>query len=211
MLKIKYTIKQINPNIFVIIVPDSYTRAMLFLRIQEFYESKNKKFRSKKFSFWEYMAWYSSINKNKFTYPYDWGGFNVPLKVAMECQKINKIETPYDKQINKIIKEISKKNIKLGYIIGVESTKSRTFLHEISHALYYTNKQYKKEMNKITKSLNKKLFMKLKNKLKKMGYCNKVILDELQAYLSTDDTLVKNKIISKKIKLYKEVFKKYFV
>ncbi len=46
----KYQIKEVKPNIFAVIIPNGFDRAMTFCRVQEFYESPNKKFRDKDFS-----------------------------------------------------------------------------------------------------------------------------------------------------------------
>jgi hypothetical protein len=40
-MKIDYTIEEVRPNVFAVIVKDHYHRAMLFCRVQEFYESPN--------------------------------------------------------------------------------------------------------------------------------------------------------------------------
>lgn len=214
MTKIKYEIKESLPNIFVVIVPSHYIRAMLFLRVQEFYESKNIKFRGKKFSFWDYKEWYSSIKGGKFTYTDDWGGFNVPFETAVKCMSISKIETPYDREMKKILKLVGKNKAKgKCYLIGVERLKSDTFKHEMAHAMYHTNKEYRRKMDSITKLIKKKPFTKIKQQLKKDGYCDKVIMDEIQAYLSTDrnSTLLRiTKVNKKVIKEYKSEFKKYY-
>lgn len=213
MPQISYKIKEYLNQIFIVIVPDNYTRAMLFIRVQEFYESKNKKFKNKKFSFWDYKRWYSKRNNDIFTYTSDWSGFNIPLEVALKCKEINKIETPYDKEMNKILRIIQNNAKEKSYIIGVESINSETFRHEVSHALYYTNKKYRKKMNEAIKFLSNKDFKSIKNHLINLGYCNKVINDEIQAYLSTDKRnglAKKTKIKMTPIKKFKKIFKKEF-
>jgi len=211
MPNIEYKVTELFPKVFVFIVPDNYIRAMFFLRIQEFYESKNTRFRGKKFSFWDYKEWYSSLKKGKFTYTSDWSGFNLPLKVAVACKEINGVETPYDKEMNKAISKICKKtDIKKAYLIGVESIGSNTFKHELAHALYYTDKKYKKSMNNLTTIIGKKNCETLKNKLRSYGYCEKVLLDEIQAYLSTEIGVFK--FIPKKVyNKYKNNFDKWYI
>ena len=51
-MKIDINIKEVRPNVFAVIVKDHYHRAMLFMRVQEFYESPNTEFRGKNFSIW---------------------------------------------------------------------------------------------------------------------------------------------------------------
>jgi hypothetical protein len=180
-MKIKYKFKEILPNIFVIIVKDKYDRAMLFCRAQEYYESPSTKFRGKEFSIWDYMKWYHVQNGHGFSYCADWSGFNIPIEVLKECyRKLNKIETPYDKVMDQILSSILPNT---GYVIGCGDIKGDTFKHEVCHALYHTNKNYKKQMDNLTKGLPKKYYNIFANNLMQMGYTTKVIDDEIQAYL----------------------------
>ena len=43
-MKIEYKIEEVRPNVFAVIVKDHYHRAMLFCRVQEYYESPNPQF-----------------------------------------------------------------------------------------------------------------------------------------------------------------------
>ena len=81
-MKIDYKIEEVRPNVFAVIVKDHYHRAMLFCRVQEYYESPNPDFRGKNFSIWDYIEWYSREHNDVFTYTFDWGGFKIPLKTA---------------------------------------------------------------------------------------------------------------------------------
>ena len=180
-MKINYKLKEVLPNIFAVIVKDKYDRAMLFCRAQEYYESPSAKFRGKNFSIWDYMKWYHEQNGNGFSYGSDWSGFNIPIEVLKECyRKLNKTETPYDKVMDQILSQILPNT---GYVIGCGNTKGETFKHEICHALYHTNKNYKKQMDNLTKGLPKKYYNTFKNNILKMGYAQKVVDDEIQAYL----------------------------
>ena len=165
----------------------------------------------KRFSFWDYKEWYSSLKKGKFTYTSDWSGFNLPLKIAVSCKEISRVETPYDKEMNKAINKICKTtDVKKAYLIGVDSIKSNIFKHELAHALYYTDKVYKKSMDELTMSIGKKKLELFKIKLRSYGYCEKVLIDEIQAYLSTEDMIFKN--VPKRIyKSYKNNFNKWYI
>ena len=211
MIKIKYKIKEVFPNVFAVVVKNDYQRGMLFCKVQEFYECSNKKFINKRFSIWEFQQWYAKKNKGVFSYPSDYEGFNVPLEIAVKFQRINAIETPYDKKIKEITDTISSTR-KKAYIIGVKSLRSRVFKHELCHALYFLNKDYKKDADKITNSLNKKEYKRFVANLKKLGYNKNVIKDEIQAYMATDvDERVLKNICNKNSlhKRYKSVLSKY--
>ncbi len=94
-MKIDYKIEEVRPNVFAVIVKDHYHRAMLFCRVQEYYESPNPQFRGKNFSIWNFIEWYSRQKKDAFTYAFDWGGFNIPLKTAWDCyEKLKEYESP---------------------------------------------------------------------------------------------------------------------
>ena len=102
-MKIKYKINEVKPKVFAVVIEDRYDRAMTFLRVQEFYESPNKKFRGKNFSIWDYMKWYSTEYGKGFTYGTDWSGFNVPLETAYSCyDTLNDRYTDYDEVMETI-------------------------------------------------------------------------------------------------------------
>ena len=184
-MKIKYLIKEVKPNIYAVIIKDKYDRAMTFCRAQEYYECPSPKFRGKQFSIWDYMKWYHEKYGRGFSYGSDWYGFNIPVKTIMECyNNLNKIETPYDNVMDDILSVLSLKiESKKGYVISCGIAKGDTFNHEVCHALYYTNKDYKKQMDALTKGLPKKYYDKLKENILEMGYASKVVNDEIQAYL----------------------------
>ena len=191
-MKIDYKIEEVKPNVFAVLVPDGYHRAMLFCRVQEFYESPNENFRGKNFSIWDYIEWYSKEHNNTFTYTSDWSGFNIPLKTAWDCyEKLREHESPYDTQMESIIRTIelrmfhkkSRRNWN-AYIIGAANMEGDTFQHEICHGLYATNKEYKQLVDEITLTIPTKNYQSFRNNLIDMGYTDKVIDDEIQAYLS---------------------------
>jgi hypothetical protein len=222
-MKIDYSIEEVRPNVFAVIVKDHYHRAMLFCRVQEFYESPNPQFRGKNFSIWNYIEWYSREHRDVFTYTFDWGGFNIPLKTAWDCyEKLREYESPYDEVMDKIVGTIemvmfNKKNTRNwnGYIIGADSTESDTFEHEICHGLYATNKEYKLLVDEVTETISTKDYLTFKTNLINMGYTDGVIDDEIQAYLSTNYEYTKfSKGVSKKVckqlhKQYKAIFERY--
>jgi hypothetical protein len=181
-MKLKYQIKEVKPFIFAVIIKDKYDRAMTFCRAQEYYESPSLKFRGKQFSIWYYMKWYHERYGGGFSYGDDWSGFNIPIKVIKECYNgLNKYETPYDKIMESIIHKVEM--YRDGYVIGCGDTNGDTFKHEVCHGLYYTDKEYKKKMNALTKGLPKKYYDTFKKNILEMGYATKVVDDEIQAYL----------------------------
>ena len=156
---------------------------MLFCRAQEYYESPSPKFRGKNFSIWEYMKWYHEQNHWGFSYGADWSGFNIPLKTLRECyNKLTKPESPYDKVMDEILNKLKSESNDC-YLIGAKDTKGETFKHEVCHALYHTDKNYKKQMDALTHGLPQKYYNVFASNLVQMGYTTKVVDDEIQAYL----------------------------
>ena len=74
------------------------------------------------------------------------------------------------------------------YVIGGKKGDMNVIDHEIAHALFYMNDSYKAEMEEMNYDFFKKhrmQYSKMVKKLKKMGYGENVIKDEVQAYMST--------------------------
>jgi hypothetical protein len=191
MINLKYLIHEVKPNIFAVEVKDDYHLAMLFLRVQEFYESPNPRFRGNHFSIWEFIEWYSKEKGGSFTYASDWAGFNIPYDVLRECYfNVIAIETPYDAIMQEILATIAyRKGEGKAYIIGVPDIHGETFLHEVCHGLYYTDSEYKETADKITGEIlqtSPGSYYSFKKNLLEMGYTDEVIDDEIQAYLSTN-------------------------
>jgi hypothetical protein len=182
MKKINYRLKEVKPLIFAVIIKNKYDRAMTFCRVQEYYESPSPKFRGKEFSIWDYMKWYHERYGRGFSYGNDWSGFNIPVKAIRECyNRLNKYESPYDKVVGEIIQRIA--IYREGYVIGCGNMKDGTFKHEVCHGLYHTNKDYKKQMDSLTKGLPKKYYDTFKKNILELGYASKVVDDEIQAYI----------------------------
>jgi hypothetical protein len=214
---VKGVVKEIKPNIYCVLVDDNYDRAMLFCRYQEFYESPYKKFRNKYFTWMEYMRFYKDVWKKKtFTYPEDWSGYNIPSNILQIAHHIFCGETEYDNIMNDIywycVSDIQKKNEGKDvdwYLIGASSKDLRTLDHEIAHGLYFTNRNYKKDTNKLIKEIKPTHYDKLKKKLIKMGYVSdkKIINDEIQSFMSTG---LYNDLDIKELKKYESKFIKNF-
>jgi hypothetical protein len=190
---------------------------MLFCRYQEFYESPYKKFRGKSFTWMEYMRFYKDAWKKRvFTYPDDWSGYNIPSNVMEKANNTFNKDTEYDQIMNDIYFHcaIDSQNKNDGtrcdwYLIGASSKDKGTLNHEIAHGMYYTNKEYKKEVSKLITKIKPSHYEKLTKKLVKMGYANdeKIIDDEINAFMSTG---LYNGLDTKELKVYEKGFVKNF-
>jgi hypothetical protein len=220
-LLVKGKVKEVKPFIFAAIIKDPYDRAMLFCRYQEYYESPFSEIRGKFFTLEEYMRVYTqNNNKNYFSYPDDWSGFNVPSSILTEANRLFQDNpSPYDSAMTNIInyceKEASRRNNyqpHLWYLVGVDKLTSTTMEHEIAHGLYYTNLKYKVEMDYITSDMLLKDQISLRKELIKSGYANdkSILYDEIQAFMSTGPLSTWNKKIYEKYSPeYIRVFNNY--
>ena len=73
------------------------------------------------------------------------------------------------------------------YLIATEKGKVSTIQHEIAHALYHLDDNYKEKMDGFSAQLPKDLMKTFWEKLNALGYGDNVVHDEFQAYLSTSD------------------------
>lgn len=195
-MKIELSIHRITSLIFAVVVPDDYDRSMLFLRVQEYSDSPNKKFRGQSFDLFDFMKWYSkNSDTGDFTYAEDWAGFNVPYQTSIDCYKklpakwINEYDLEFLRVLKTIAQQIGSLECENAYIIGVDSLKSWTFHHEMYHAKYYTDKLYRKDANNALKQIPKQIYHRLRRNLIELGYADTtfVIHNEMQGYLRGHD------------------------
>jgi len=207
-MKIEYKILEPYPNVIAIIVPDQYQLGMLFCRVSEYYECPNEIFRGQEFDIWDFMEW-QRLESGFFDYPKRWHGYNLPFKSATKCYEGRFLRTPYDNLFIDILNYHNKDGMfNNGYIIGATSAKGSTFKHELCHALYYTNREYKILADEITKSIDWQDYLIFEDNLLSLCYTASVINDEIQAYMMTN---YKAKYFSKGVDIdtLNELHKKY--
>lgn len=210
-------VKEIKPFIYCVEIDDDYDRAMLFCRYQEFYESSYKQFRGKPFTWMEYMRFYKNAWKKRvFTYPDDWSGYNIPCNVIQKANHIFCKDTEYDAIMNDIYYYCSNDSMERNdgmrhdwYLIGASLKDKGTTNHEVAHGLYFTNKDYKRNVKTLIENIKPIHYEKLKKKLIKMGYVDdkKIIDDEIQAFMSTG---LYNGMDTKELKVYENEFRNNF-
>lgn len=197
----------ITPHVYQV---DFETRKKLlktFLRFQERYESPE--FKDKYFTLKEYKTWYKSFyEKNRFTYYSDWSGCNVPSRIFDDFR--NGLMNPLSKAEKELLKKLPKEG--KYYVIGTFGGGNEGVIeHEIAHGLYYTNENYKKEVDTVLKCFEKN-HEQLFDFLLKKGYHKDVVWDEIHAYLITNkDYLDKEGVEYSLYAIIKlqEIFKEY--
>lgn len=208
---IDVTFHQVTDNIFHVIIKDQYDLTMTFCRAQEFYESPLKQIRGQKFTMIEFMRMYTKRSGyTTFTYPDDWAGFNIPGDVLAEhfqmgIEDINTYDSLLKDLYFRARKLVGSNNF---YFIGTNGLCEKTLNHELCHAFYHLDKDYKKKVNSVLKKLNKNVKEKIYKHLIELGYCKKVLLDELNAYMTIDSKDILNlKFKKTEIKSIKQISK----
>jgi len=176
-------------HIWAIKSPDDYTRALMFMRPQEFYESSFEEIISKQFKVSDFVNIYKQhYGKQQFTYGSDWAGFNIPSNILEECMfnipedEINN----WDKLMLSAINTI--KEIEGGhnyYLLGVDELSNRLLEHEFAHAMYFTLPEYKAEISKMNDECDPIVKDMMYKCITEYGYADHVLPDELQAYMAT--------------------------
>ncbi len=178
------TVDEVADNIYHLVFPTQELLASTFLRPQEFYESPE--FQGEVFSLDEFVEWYT-VNSPKgketgeFTYYTDWNGFNVPSSALDPFYggKFNPLS--YKEQFLLGLFEEDERF----YVFGSHMKKpGKTRDHEMAHALFYTNPDYRAEVLEIIDSIDLDLRTEINSYFEKSGgYHPSVYPDETQAYI----------------------------
>lgn len=205
-------------HIYAIKIGDSHSRAMVFLRSQEFYESAFEEIISKQFKFSRFADIYKQhYGKQEFTYGADWSGFNIPSVILEECMfnipedEINN----YDKIMLSIINEIKTlEGDSKYYLLGVDELENSLLEHEFAHAMWYTLSDYKESMNKLNNECDKDVKDNMYKCITDYGYADHVLQDELQAYLATGLASKMEELnlpnMNTEVEKYRIVFEKFY-
>lgn len=211
--------QKIGDNTVCFFAPTQKELTLSFFRVQEYYESQKPELFRQKFTVADFLD--SMMNKKgEIDYFADWDGFNVPGFIFSEWlesiagDKPTKYEQKMINQVNSVIDKKRKY-----YVIGVLQNDIPTLKHELSHSFYYLDVNYKSEADNIVytfKANSPKLYNKIFKKLKKLGYNDSVLYDEMVAWLATSSRKELEKIfevdyhsIQPFVKLFRKLLRKY--
>lgn len=155
---------------------------LTFMRFQEFYESANPEFKNKIFTQGQLKKWYSETYGAN-NYHTTWIGFNFPSKVLQPFK--DGLFDPLTNEETRLL-ELFKYRTDSFYIIGAQN--NSVLRHELSHALYASNIKYQKEIDSFISKNRKKMNKIIKYILGK-GYCEDVLNDEIQAYITDNEDI----------------------
>jgi hypothetical protein len=172
------TVKKQPHNSVLIKASSQKELAKTFMRFQEHYESPV--FKNKVFTCGQFKEWYSTTYGAD-TYAQDWSGFNFPSSVLLPFKK--GLFDPLTKEEKSLLKLFKYRHDEF-YIIGAQD--SSVLKHELTHALYFSNLEYRKNIDEIFLKHHKELSKVIRYIINK-GYHKDVVYDELQAYISDND------------------------
>lgn len=173
--------REIYPNIYLVTTDSQETLCRIFCRFQEFYESANSKYRGNIFELTDFLTWF----KTEYGVEYfnQWDGFNLPSPTIDQfLKRLRESSSHLSPDESWLLENLSNIKSENFYVIGCLEGDEMTLLHELSHALFYLNDSYKTTMTHVYESCVLD-FHPLITHLKKMGYCNDVLIDEFAAYL----------------------------
>ena len=172
-------IKKITTNIIHVNFDTQEELTKTFCRFQEHYESPE--FAGKIFTLGQYREWYSE-RYGGWTYYTDWNGFNIP-NIVLEPFKKGLFDPLSEEE--QLFLDLFKHRTGKFYIIGTHTSKQDEALdHEICHALYYLDREYKEEIDMVIASSPSQAFEELEKWMLGRGYAGKFLADEIQAYLT---------------------------
>ena len=182
----KYNI--INGNIFHAEYDTQKEIAMTFFRMAEYYESPHKSIFRKVFTFEQFLDCYVD-DDGFFPYLEAWPAFNIPGKYVEEF--FEKFGYTYDiTERERRLYWLIKQNMGYTdyYVISNLKHNTEDYEHELCHALYYTNPEYKAKVNELIKQMPIADTAMLSQILIEMEYPDndEIMMDELNAYLSTN-------------------------
>lgn len=202
----KITKEEILPNIYHVRFQSLDEQNHTLLRFQEYYESP--KFKGKVFTFKQFTKWYKTNSKlNYFTY---WKGFNFPSSNLKPFREGKFKLTDNEMEFLKLFDDMNGKFYIISLLYNVNPKKIN---HEIAHAFYYLDSNYKDKVNKVLSNLDKDTKTKLEKYLtEEMGYHSSVVKDESHAYLlcESDELKKETKIDRDKIDKYNKMLKEIY-
>lgn len=181
-----------------------YEIASTFMRVQEFYESPYGEIRGQYFSHERYMdicaygKKRSAADEIVFSYLEDWNGFNVPGHVFDEWAKLFEEHYLWDKEKQLIELIYEAQTTDAFYVIGTNNEGHKgDYDHELSHAWYYLDPEYKESMKKLVDKLSDKAKERITDQLMDDGYRDGVVTDETIAYLTTNNMIETEELFGK--------------
>lgn len=186
-------LREIYPGIIHVLSPSFREIKQTWIRFEESYENPIYNFKKYKKGFTkeDIKKWWKTTEVGK-KIPYWFDAFNIPgyvLKPFFEG-KFNPLNYKEAELLRKLQPYYNRRN--RFYVIG---TLGREALkHESAHGLYYISKEYRKQVNLILSTLDKKVVRKIHRYLHKaQGYGKHVLNDETHSWILDEEKRVLEK------------------
>ena len=183
-------------GVYHLVFPNQKKLCSAMMRFQEYYESPE--FMGKIFTRDEFMKWYGK--------PYVWNGGNFPDYVLNPFK--DGLFDPLTRDESKIVDIAKRVTEKRSYFILTHSGMIKAFDHEMAHALYYLDHDYKEQVNKVLDMWGGHSYLIIRELLDK-GYCEAVLNDEIQAYAVSGSERLKSVIAAAIKHKIQSVYKKH--
>jgi len=203
------TISSDDPRIVVLEFKKNFPMALMFMRLQEYTEGI-KAMRGNILSEGDSLLAYYKKRK-EIWYKSGWAGFNLRGDTLSKIYRnVSEFETTLwnnlEEQLWGIFYKLYHEHGQNCYIVSYIKGDKTTLRHELHHAKYYLNREYREAVDKL---LSKRKHKKARKYLEKLGYSlsgkggKYIFRDEIQAYHSE-----KHKPTTKALGLTKEEQKK---
>jgi len=177
-------LRKLTPEIFYITFPNRKELTFTMCRVEEYYEAASDNLRGKVFTWPEFIDEFTS-NEGHLDYFHSWSGFNVPGATFNSwATKFKDMSSRELALIKLVMSSITNFNSRY-YVIATVEGDNTVEDHEIAHALYYVDEEYKAKMDTLNSTLDDDVRLLLTTNFAKLGYSSTVYEDELQAFLAT--------------------------
>ena len=193
---------KITPQILLLTCKTKKELTLSFFRVQEFYEAQHDQLRGKKFDTFKFLDALME-DSGKIKYFSTWSGFNFPSTIYNKWYQLNPDSTSYEMKFISLLEKATSglqwksKNF---YVIAVVEGDDDSIDHEIAHAMFFLDNEYREHVTALIRDLPKKFHKYLNAILLKFGYNDVVIVDEINAYLATSSY----EYLRKRLKLSKK-------
>lgn len=189
----------VAPRVWAIFGEGEEDAARAFIRFQEYYENPELK-NKKDITVTDVENWWKRARDKglKDVYYNAWAGFNIPGRIILECVRsplfrpkasirdvFSSRWNAQEDELLALIETLPHEEVQNGYFVAMWKDSNDVLEHEIAHAFFSTCTPYKAEQTMNIAGLPKDIYDHMITRLKEMGYHGDVVLDEMQAYLST--------------------------
>ena len=154
--------------------------ALTMSRPQEFYESNLDQFRGQVFTWAEFVEQFTT-DDGEFKRLKDWSGYNIPGDVLDQFFELFDL-SQCEADLARTVAQVRGHSY---YVIGTSDSTPGVIDHELVHAHYYLNSQYRDQANTLVAQMDPVVFGDLAQLLSEWGYDQSVMVDEVNAYMST--------------------------